>query len=303
MRRTEVMILAEGVLRLLLLDPSAPHNGFRRLLSGGASHPHQVTEVATCAQAIRMLGTTRVDAVVVATDSVGSAAELRRLRSAARDAALVMLRNREGERVPLSPGEVGVQSTIDVWTLDARTLWLTLQLAVERARHARLQAHADRLARTSGDDPTTGLPVAERLLEIVDTFVADAIRFGRPLTVALVTVDGVEGAEEATVERLVLGVARLLQKGVRTSDIMGRLGNQLLIAMPGTSGAQALRAVQRLQAVVPGSGASPVVTVGLATLRGLMSVDELVFTADRACQAALAQGPGGVLLETPVTAR
>lgn len=303
--------MAQDVLRLLLLDPMSPHGAFRRLLAAG-SHPHQVTTVATLDAATQVLGATRVDAVVVAVDCLRTMRDIRRIRMAAGPAALVMLRNSDADRVPLEAADVGVQSTLDVWTLDARTLWLTLQLAVERAQHAVARARADRLARVVAEEPQAGVAAGEQLLHEVDTFVADAIRFGRPLSLAMVQVEGVAGCRtqgaDDQAEQLLDKVVRLLQDAVRTSDVLGRLEDHLVIAMPGTDGRHASRAVRRLQAGLTArrhavEGAPVQLTVGLSVLRGLMSVDELVFNADVALAEARDRSPGAVVVDHPVAVR
>jgi diguanylate cyclase (GGDEF)-like protein len=234
---------------------------------------------------------------------------LRRLRAAAADAAMVVLRSGMSGTVSLQPEDVGDRSTLDLDDLDRRTMSLTLQLAVERHRVARLLAGAtapgsvdDRLSGGGGfREPVTGLMTGELLLEGIDRMIADAVRFGRPLTVAVAHVDGADEVRRtlgpAALDRVLVQVTRLMLADLRTCDLIGRLdAGQLMMVLSATSIQSAMLPLRRLQQAVrsaaPPSPVSPPTTlsVGLCGLQGLMSVDEMVYDAIRAARKAAAGG-------------
>lgn len=300
------------ITRLLLLAPPAGDAArFDELQDRG--HAHWVVDrVDEVDQAIRALDRGLADALVVTAETAEDPTVIGRLRRAASKCALVVVRRSDDERVPLDPQDVGIQSTLDLWTLDRQTLSLTLRLAVERNRLARAKAVArDQAAQIAALAPSrdslTGLPVGEQLLQDVDRFLADAIRFNRPLSVALVTIDGLDEVRAArgdgVGDSVLIHAAGLLGQVLRTSDVLGRLGgDQLLLAMPGTDAEPAAQAARRIQAhlaqspYVSSAGRFAVdATIGLSSLSGLMAVDELVFQADGALAEAVRRGPAALV--------
>ncbi len=295
-------------LRLLVIDGQhAASVRFRSLL------PEEgcvVDDVADLQEAMAAVRRCRYDAVVV-DGSEGAARALARLRRSAADCALLVLRSTDGATVPLDPQDVGIQSTLDLDDLDRRTLPLTLHLAVERHRVARLMAdaQASRIAGAAAlRDPLTGLVSGERLLEDIDRMIADAVRFHRPLTVAVVTIDDADGLldriGQAGMDCVHAQVAGLVIDGLRTTDLVGRLSEgQLVLAMTATTPQAALLPIRRLQeAVRSAPSATPLsrqpvtVSVGVCELTGLMAVDELVWSAMKAAEEAGRTAVSGLVL-------
>lgn len=307
--------MSEPTLHLLVVDPAGKDaSALRPMLDHAEAGTIVAWWVADIRHAVTTLGDARVDAVVITADQAADQVGLMRLRGAAADAALVVMRADEDDRIPLAPQDVGIQSTLDVWTLDERTLRLTLDLAVERRRLARAQEQAriqsEQLARlTPLCDPLTGLPHGERLLEEVDRHLADAIRFARSFSVAVVEVEGLDQLRadrgDAIADSWLIHVSGVMTSCLRAADLLGRLvDGQFLIAMPGTDGRSATLAAQRIQGRLdhePYKGQRIVVSIGVAPLRGLMSVDELVFTADNALGVARSKGAGALHLSVPAT--
>ena len=305
--------MTESTARLLLVAVDA--DAQRRFHELHADADRLTWEIAVADDidaASRHLDTAPVDAVVLPA-VIADAMCLARIRRAGSDAAVVVLREDVADDVPLEPQDVGIQSTLDLWTLDSRTLALTVQLAIERHRlaleQARTRRQAEQLAAVaSSQDPLTGLPVGEPLLQAADRVLADAIRFGRPLTMGLLEVHGLDGLRathgDGVGDGVMIHVTGLLVACLRTSDLLGRLaGDQLLVAMPGTDAASAMHAARRIQDALHEQpcavGEAPrtlEVTIGLAALAGLMAVDELVFRADSALMAARVKGPSGLHL-------
>lgn len=301
------------ITRLLLLNPPAADAArFHELMEGEARSGWTVDAVDDVDQAARALDRGMVDALIVPAAIAEDPQVLGRLRRAAAKCALIVVRGSDDDTVPLDPQDVGIQSTLDLWTLDRGTLSLTVRLAVERNRLARTRAVArDQAAQLAAlgprRDSLTGLPFGEQLLQEVDRFVADAIRFHRPLTVALVAVDGLSEVRAARGDgigdSLLIHAAGLLSQCLRTSDILGRLGaDQLLVAMPGTDAEPAAHAARRIQAHLAQTPYESAVgsfavaaTIGLSSLIGLMAVDELVFQADGALNEAARRGPAALV--------
>ena len=281
--------MTESTARLLLVAVDADaQRRFHELHADAGRLTWEIVVAVDIDAASRHLDTAPVDAVVLPA-VIADAMCLARIRRAGSDAAVVVLREDVADDVPLEPQDVGIQSTLDLWTLDSRTLALTVQLAIERHRlaleQARTRRQAEQLAAVaSSQDPLTGLPVGEPLLQA-----ADRVRATHG--------DGVG-------DGVMIHVTGLLVACLRTSDLLGRLaGDQLLVAMPGTDAASAMHAARRIQdalheqpCAVGEASRTLEVTIGLAALAGLMAVDELVFRADSALMAARVKGPSGLHL-------
>lgn len=314
-------------MHVLLLEPDpVGAAAFRTIAVDRSAEPCLLETAFTVADALEALSQSHYDAVVVdaAVDADRSSAAVDGVRRAAREAAVLILRAHADDAVPLEPADVGVQSTLDLASLDERTLPLTLRMAIERHRLTMALQESQRQARElarakSLRDPLTGLVMGERLLEDADTFLADAVRFGRPLTVAVADVDDfarINAARgPAVADAILVHIAQVLQQQLRASDMVGRLGgDEFLMIMPGTGPDPALIAVRRIQERLQrnpcttgdGRRIHASISVGIAGLRGLMAIDELVLQADQAMEAArrcgrgccrLADGPSsGVIL-------
>lgn len=295
-------------MHVLLLEPDpADAAQFRALAVERSVEPCMLQMASSVADAISALSSGHFDAIVV--DAVvGSAVDS--LRRASEEAALLVLRAHGDQVVPLDPADVGLQSTLDLADLDERTLPQALRHAVERHRLTRALEASQRQARElaaskSLRDPLTGLVMGERLLEDTDNFLADAIRFGRPMTVAVADVDGFTriNAERgpAMADAILIHIAGLLEEELRASDLVGRLGDdEFLMVMPGTGQDHATIAVRRIQhrlqrtpyPLPDGRRIHASVSVGIAGLEGLMAVDELVFQAHKALSVARTSGRG-----------
>ena len=301
-------------MHVLLLEPDpADAATFRELAVDRSPEPCLLETARTFTDAMDALSQGHYDAVVV--DALaGDGTVLSSMRQAASEAALLVLKAHDDAVVPLDPADVGIQSTLELEHLDERTLPLALRLAVERHRLTRAleasQAQTRELAAAKSlRDPLTGLAMGERLLEDTDTFIADAVRFGRPLTVAIADIDGFGKLNTdrgpALADAILVHIAGRLEEELRSSDLVGRLGSdEFLMVMPGTGADHALIAVRRIQerlqrlpyALPDGRRIHASICVGVAGLQGLMAVDELVFEADKALERARRQGRGGCVM-------
>ncbi len=150
-----------------------------------------------------------------------------------------------------------------------------------------------------GRDSESGLITGERLLDDVDRMIADAVRFGRPLSVAVAGLSAEGGPPDAAD---ILRVAGLIQSGVRTCDLAGRLDDGMfLLALSGTPARAAVTPLTRLQQEVaelaPATSGGLRVAVGVAALSGLMSMEELVVRAIGLSDQAQQRGPGMMCLD------
>lgn len=137
------------------------------------------------------------------------------------------------------------------------------------------------LRRSATTDALTGLANTAAWREVMDAEVNRADRFGHPLTVAFVDVDGLkevnDGAGHAAGDRLIATVAHTLRDGVRSTDTVARIGgDEFVVALPDTTAESATELMQRI------SSSTPVrFSVGLAQRVEGEGSDALVTRADQ----------------------
>ena len=154
-------------------------------------------------------------------------------------------------------------------------------LALENAQ---MQHELELLAST---DRLTGLRNRQRFFEDLRREFAAARRYGDPLSLLLLDVDGLGEVNASRGYRagdeLLVSLAETLLRGLRVSDVAARLGNDdfaVLLPRTGRDGAEAV--ARRLADAI-----STPVTIGLAVLDGeVTSGAELLERADRDLVAA-----------------
>jgi diguanylate cyclase (GGDEF)-like protein len=174
-----------------------------------------------------------------------------------------------------------------------------------------LEARLERVARRADparlEDPLTGLPNRLAAMRRARDEISRARRKAMPLAVALVAVDGAEGADPAALERLLRITAEVLVQSLRAYDIVGRWeGAGFVAVMPEAeieNAAEAIRRVrdrlgeERALALVPG-GPAPSLSAGLAVLQPDDAT--LADIVDRAATALKrAQARGGAVEAAP----
>ena len=177
---------------------------------------------------------------------------------------------------------------------------LETSLAQARGRIAELEAELRRLSTT---DPLTGLSTLAQLHDRLAPEIDRSRRHGRPLSVAVVDLDGFRALNghhgRAVGDRVLAAAARLLTEHTRSSDLVARCGDdEFAIAMPETTAAEAAQACERLfddlEALrieaVEGVSAS----VGVASWERGMTAEQLVAAAAGHVDAARALGGGRV---------
>lgn len=172
--------------------------------------------------------------------------------------------------------------------------------------------HAIALARLAARriDPATGLASRAGFCEELERTVALTQRVNRPLSLALLELEGVEhvAAEhgQAAADALVGVAANILGGSLRTSDVLGRWsGHRFAAAFPNTSAAQARRAVEKVLAAAAlatiegrnGTAIPPRFHAGIAGVGPGTILEELVARAYRRLAQARQAGSGEIRVE------
>jgi diguanylate cyclase (GGDEF)-like protein/PAS domain S-box-containing protein len=169
---------------------------------------------------------------------------------------------------------------------------------LERAR-----LHGE-LKRQALYDELTGLPNRTLLRDRLNRAAAGAARTLADITVLAIDIDGFKAVNDqlghAAGDRMLIDVARRLERSVRTGDTVARLGGDEFVVLCENAGAAvaaevAARVRAALRIAVPAGGEPLVVTgsVGYAVLPGTAGpadLDHLLERADRAMYAAKAHG-------------
>jgi diguanylate cyclase (GGDEF)-like protein/PAS domain S-box-containing protein len=169
---------------------------------------------------------------------------------------------------------------------------LKRQLAENEALQARLREQAIR-------DPLTGLFNRRFLEETLAREIAERERDKMPLSVALLDIDEFKTLNDtyghAVGDRMLQGLAQILQDSIRSGDIVCRFGGEeFVVVMPGASRSTAVvrmdhvrQAFQSLQLDHAGETLSTTLSAGVASyLDDGSNRDELLDAADRAMYLA-----------------
>jgi diguanylate cyclase (GGDEF)-like protein len=167
--------------------------------------------------------------------------------------------------------------------------------------NARLLAHAT-------EDPLTGLLNHRAFQDRVESEVARAQRYGRPLALVLLDLDHFKHINDAyghqAGDAALMQAARLLEKGARSGDVLGRIGGDefaLLLPETGIEAAQqvAERWAVEFRAAPVGVAAHLTMSAGLCDLTHANGGQELLRLADSALYWAKSQGRNTVVVYSP----
>jgi diguanylate cyclase (GGDEF)-like protein len=196
--------------------------------------------------------------------------------------------SRARERAPIHPN-VGVRS--------GRAADVALQLAEAQRRIAELEA---RLAQSDARDPLArSLLTLKAFRTQLDLDVARSQRYGRPLSVALLDVDGFRGINlrhgYATGDEVLAMIGNVISDETRVHDLACRMGgDEFGLLLPETSAVAGQQAIERLLVRLEKVSAGPVsglsMSVGVAALEAKQSSEELLAAAGGALQQARAGG-------------
>ncbi len=174
-----------------------------------------------------------------------------------------------------------------------------LQAEIERLRAQVAELEAAR-ARGARLDPATGLLSQRTFRGRLTEEVTRALRYQRPLSVAVVAIDDFDGIEVKNgfkaADELLVAVSRTLAGGIRSQDLVGRTGpGQFAIVLPDTPATEALQTLEGLIGALEKAGEGVVsgitLSMGVAGLEREMSPETMLAHAREAC--AHAEGKGG----------
>lgn len=192
------------------------------------------------------------------------------------------------------------EAEVDRQRLQALNQALQAQILTNERLQATLREQALR-------DPLTGLHNRRHLAEMAPGLIAAARRHGRPLSLAVMTLDPlpqvVDRLGHTEGDRLLVACAEVLQREVRACDaVCRRDGEAFVLLMPDTDSATAVLALERLQRALRKSGtrlraapgeAAISFSAGIATLAPEetgVDLEALLRRADTALQDAKAAG-------------
>ena len=169
---------------------------------------------------------------------------------------------------------------------------------------ANLRQRGNRASAFARTDSLTGLLNRRGFLEVARREIARSARSGRPLTVALVDVDGFKEVNDArgqdAGDHLLGGMGTALRSAMRAVDVSARLGgDEFAILLPDADLSSIESVLDRLRLVLMQAaaekGAPVTVSLGAATFqRPPASLDEMLRAAGRMLEDAKANGRNGV---------
>lgn len=169
---------------------------------------------------------------------------------------------------------------------------------------------ADRLQALSETDPLTGLANRRPLLAALQRDVAEACRYGQPLSLLVVDLDDLKSINDRLGHELgdqaLRRVGEALRTNSRRADLAARMGgDEFALVAPQTPADAAVALAERIRGEVeePGQEGLPglSVSIGAATLAppcGGRRADDLLRAADRALYQAKQRGRNRVAVGT-----
>lgn len=207
----------------------------------------------------------------------------------------------------------------------SRLLWLRLaarELAADRAGYMYVGTstalafvafgyiigrQADRLARLSETDALTGLCNGRGLLHRLATELARSRRYGHPLSLLLMDLDGLKSVNDRyghlAGDEAIRGLAAVIRSELRETDIGARWGgDEFAVLAPSTSESAALALADRIRDLIPQrnvlrplTGSVGVVTVDPRVNDELVEPLDLMRAADTALYEAKRRGRNRVV--------
>jgi diguanylate cyclase (GGDEF)-like protein len=187
--------------------------------------------------------------------------------------------------------------------LEGRISHLEVVLAQSRGASRRLEREADA-------DPLTGLANHRAFHARLNTEVERAQRYGRPLSLACLDVDGFKDVNDhfghQAGDRVLSEVGARLSAVARSADLVARIGgDEFALLLPETTAeaaeAVARRAHELIRVDLAGPGPSVTVSIGICDLEHASSAQALVSLADGALYGAKDHGRDAVWRYRPET--
>jgi diguanylate cyclase (GGDEF)-like protein len=165
-----------------------------------------------------------------------------------------------------------------------------------------------RLLSQATSDPLTGLLNHRAFQDRVESEVARALRYARPLTLVLLDLDFFKSINDAyghqAGDAVIMHAARLLEAGARAGDVLGRIGgDEFSMLLPETREEDALpiaqRWAERFRAGPVGVAHHLTMSAGVCDLAHANGSKELLRLADGALYWAKSQGRDTVVAYAP----
>jgi diguanylate cyclase (GGDEF)-like protein len=167
------------------------------------------------------------------------------------------------------------------------------------AHHVATVFENARLFESATYEGLTGLLRREAILEQLDRELARALRYDRPLTIAMADLDHFKTINDRhghlAGDALLRRVAQVVAEGLRGTDWIGRYGGEeFLLVLPETDMAGGVAVAEKVRSLVQGTwvetedGGSfhATLSIGLASLAGRLTGRDLIAAADRSLYAA-----------------
>jgi two-component system, cell cycle response regulator len=200
--------------------------------------------------------------------------------------------------IPFGSGQLGRLAIAPSLASDAESAGLVALVARELGGPLRMAALMDESQRLATTDPLTGLSNRRALLAALHVEIAQAQRYGHPLSVCLLDVDHFksinDGHGHAAGDQVLAAVGALLRRELRTPDVAARWGGEEFVVLfrhtdgdGGVLAAERIRkAVQALQISAADKKIVVTVSIGVAEFAAGNSAEEFIECADRAMYRA-----------------
>ncbi len=243
-------------------DNPADARAVRRLLEGAQHLTFLVEQAGTIAEARHHLGAGSADLILLdltlpdgsGLDSLGAIREL------APDTPIVLLTNLDDEPTAVRALKQGVQDYIVKSSRNPAEFARTARYAIERQRQMKELERVSRDLRAANDaleklvllDPLTELLNRRGLQQVLSRELEVVRRDGTELLVLMIDLDDFKRVNDSlgyAVGDIVLKeVARKLQKSLRLTDIVARVGgDEFVVLLPQTRRAEGLRVAEKIR--------------------------------------------------------
>lgn len=171
------------------------------------------------------------------------------------------------------------------WVFETTTI-SALGIVVHRLRAALID-----MATT---DPLTGLPNRRAFQALLERELAQHVRTGRPLCIAVLDLDHFKDVNDEHGhifgDQVLADVASAWEQRLRKADVLARFGGDEFIALfPAACAAEAIEVLARMR-----NAGDQKFSAGLVEADGRDNVPDLLTAADKACYAAKQRGRGQV---------
>ena len=171
------------------------------------------------------------------------------------------------------------------WVFETTTI-SALGIVVHRLRAALIE-----MATT---DPLTGLANRRAFQVVLERELAQHLRTGRPLCIAVLDLDHFKDVNDqhghVVGDQVLADVASKWGQRLRKADVLARFGgDEFIVLFPAATSADALEVLSRMR-----DAASQQFSAGIAEANGCGDVPDLLTAADQACYTAKQRGRGQV---------